>query len=145
MNSGIKSLLFINAVLWTTGCGSPMVEVNGDFMTKDEALRRGYLPSPEQVRNRTELANARLKPTDVVFVTVRVDPSLTHSYTITSAGEIDLGYAGRIVVTGLTEREAATRIRKHLENTLFNETDVNVEIREHNQPAHATGVPAPGR
>ena len=140
MKSGIKLLLFISSPLWILGCGTPLIEVNGVFMTKDQALKHGYIPSPEQEQERRELAKARLKPEDVIFVTVRVDPSLTHSYKVTKDGDIDLEYAGRIAVIGLTEREAADRIKKHLETLVFIEADVNVELEgTHGEDQMSTG------
>ncbi len=113
-------------------------------MARDEALKRGYILSEAENQERRRLAEVRLKPGDVVFITVIGEPSLTHSYTITSSGEIDLGYVGRIAVAGLTQREAAIRIREHLEGRFIAEADVDVKLMAL-KSAQKTDQPALGR
>jgi Polysaccharide biosynthesis/export protein len=107
------------------GCRQPMVEVNGCFMPRDEAIRRGLVAAPlsekerqEQMRRRQELFRlGQIDIGDVLSVAVDEDPSLTGDYDVRPDGTVTICYLDPIPVYGLTDAEAAGRISdfaKHL-------------------------------
>lgn len=67
-------------------------------------------------------------PGSLISITVDEDRSLNRAYSISDSGVIDYPPLGRVVVAGLTTKEAADRIRKALEKDYFPKATVAVTI-----------------
>lgn len=118
------------------GCRQPMVEVNGYFMPRDEAIRRGLVVTPlsekerqEQLKRRQEMSRlGQIDVGDVLSVAVDGDPSLNGEYDVCPEGTVEIGYLEPIPVYGMTDAEAAGRIRDSARHFL-KEATVRVEHR----------------
>ena len=131
------------AVFLVAGCGSTYVEVDGCYVPKGEAEKRGLILSSEEVNQRREFSVSRMRVSDIVFVYVSVVPSLRHEYTLDTNGVIRLDYAGDIQLLGLTEREAAVAIKRALEKRVFKETQVTVELKRAARDREPRGITSP--
>ena len=122
------------------GCRQPMVEVNGCFMPRDEAIRRGLISPPMSEKERREyddkrqkLAKAKMTDGDTLFVAIDAVPSLNGEYIVQPDGNLRIGYLNNIYVLGLTENEAAVRIKTRVDDIFLNTGGVRTELRNHNE------------
>lgn len=131
-----RVIVALGMIMLMTGCRQPMVEVNGCFMPRDEAIRRGLVAAPlsekerqEQLKRRQELSRlGQIDVGDVLSVMVDEDPSLKGDYDVRPDGTVRILYLEPIPVHGMTDSEATGRIRDSALHFL-KEATVRVEHR----------------
>jgi polysaccharide export outer membrane protein len=91
-------------------------------------------------------SDVRIGPRDVVDVKVVQDDKLNTTATISDEGAITMPVVGKIVIAGMTQRQAEQRIQQVLESRLLNKADVTVQITQFgNKPISVVGaVTKPG-
>lgn len=68
---------------------------------------------------------------DRLRIEVQEQRDLNRVYPVVGDGTIDLGKLGRVSVADMTLREAAQRIKRHLEEQYFKQATVDVEIEQY--------------
>lgn len=91
-------------------------------------------------------SDVRIGPRDVVDVRVVQDEKFNLSATVSDEGAINLPSVGKIVIGGMTQRQAEQRIQQVLESRVLNKADVSVQITQFgNKPISVVGaVTKPG-
>jgi polysaccharide export outer membrane protein len=91
-------------------------------------------------------SDTRIGPRDVVDVKVVQDEKLNVTATISDEGAITMPTVGKIMIGGMTQRQAEQRIQQVLESRLLNKADVTVQITQFgNKPISVVGaVTRPG-
>ncbi len=83
--------------------------------------------------NAQDLVNSsdvRIGPRDVVDVKVVQDDKLDVTATVSDEGAITMPTVGKIVIAGMTQRQAEQRIQQVLESRVLNKADVTVQITQ---------------
>jgi polysaccharide export outer membrane protein len=75
-------------------------------------------------------SDARIGPRDVVDVKVVQDEKLNVTATVSDEGAIIMPTVGKIVISGMTQRQAEQRIQQVLEARVLNKADVSVQITQ---------------
>ena len=75
-------------------------------------------------------SDVRIGPRDVVDVKVVQDDKLNVTATVSDEGAITLPTVGKIVISGMTQRQAEQRIQQVLESRVLNKADVIVQITQ---------------
>lgn len=91
-------------------------------------------------------SDVRIGPRDVVDVKVVQDDKLNVTATVSDEGAITMPTVGKIVISGMTQRQAEQRIQQVLEARVLNKADVSVQITQFgNKPISVVGaVTKPG-
>ncbi|HEY2828801.1 MAG TPA: polysaccharide biosynthesis/export family protein [Thermoanaerobaculia bacterium] len=91
-------------------------------------------------------SDVRIGPRDVVDVKVVQDDKLNTTATVSDEGAVTMPIVGKIVIAGMTQRQAEQRIQQVLEARLLNKADVTVQITQFgNKPISVVGaVTRPG-
>jgi polysaccharide export outer membrane protein len=91
-------------------------------------------------------SDVRIGPRDVVDVKVVQDDKLNVTATVSDEGAVTLPTVGKIVISGMTQRQAEQRIQQVLEARVLNKADVIVQITQFgNKPISVVGaVTKPG-
>lgn len=91
-------------------------------------------------------SDIRIGPRDVVDVKVVQDDKLNITATVSDEGAITMPVVGKIMISGMTQREAEQRIQQVLESRLLNKADVTLQITQFgNKPISVVGaVTRPG-
>ncbi|HEX7192486.1 MAG TPA: polysaccharide biosynthesis/export family protein, partial [Thermoanaerobaculia bacterium] len=91
-------------------------------------------------------SDVRIGPRDVVDVKVVQDDKLNVVSTVSDEGAITMPSVGKIVIGGMTQRQAEQRIQQVLESRLLNKADVTVQITQFgSKPSSVVGaVTKPG-
>ena len=91
-------------------------------------------------------SDARIGPRDVVEVKVVQDDKLNTTATVSDEGAITLPVVGKIVIGGLSQRQAEQRIQQVLESRVLNKADVSLQVTKFgNKPISVVGaVTRPG-
>src|SRR5258706_9506593 len=86
-------------------------------------------------------SDARIGPRDVVDVKVIQDDKLNTTATVSDEGAITLPVVGKIVIGGLTQRQAEQRIQQVLESRGLNKADVSLQVTKFgNKPISGVGA-----
>jgi polysaccharide export outer membrane protein len=93
-----------------------------------------------------DASDVRIGPRDVVDVKVVQDEKLNTTATISDEGAINIPSVGKIMIGGMTQRQAEQRIQQVLESRVLNKADVSVQITQFgNKPISVVGaVTKPG-
>src|SRR5438045_3650399 len=75
-------------------------------------------------------SDARIGPRDVVDVKVVQDDKLNITSTVSDEGAITMPTIGKIMIGGMTQRQAEQRIQQVLESRVLNKADVTVQITQ---------------
>jgi polysaccharide export outer membrane protein len=107
------------------------------------ALGLAFSAAAQELGNSSEV---RIGPRDVLDVKVVQDDKLNVSATVSDEGAIILPTVGKIVIAGMTQRQAEQRIQQVLESRVLNKADVSVQITQFgNKPISVVGaVTKPG-
>lgn len=91
-------------------------------------------------------SEARIGPRDVVDVKVVQDEKFNVTATVSDEGAITMPGVGKIVIGGMSQRQAEQRIQQVLESRVLNKADVSVQITQFgNKPISVVGaVTRPG-
>ena len=91
-------------------------------------------------------SDVRIGPRDVVDVKVVQDDKLNVTATVSDEGAINMPTVGKIMIGGMTQRQAEQRIQQVLEARVLNKADVAVQITQFgNKPISVVGaVTKPG-
>jgi polysaccharide export outer membrane protein len=91
-------------------------------------------------------SDVRIGPRDVVDVKVVQDDKFNTTSTVSDEGAITLPSVGKIVIGGMTQRQAEQRIQQVLESRVLNKADVSLQITQFgNKPISVVGaVTKPG-
>jgi len=91
-------------------------------------------------------SDVRIGPRDVVDVKVVQDEKLNVIATVSDEGAITLPTVGKIMISGMTQRQAEQRIQQVLESRVLNKADVTLQITQFgNKPISVVGaVTKPG-
>jgi polysaccharide biosynthesis/export protein len=84
-------------------------------------------PAQDILLNRSEV---RIGPRDVVDVKIVQDDKLNTHATVSDEGAITMPVVGKVVIGGLTQRQAEQRIKQVLESRVLNKADVTVQLIE---------------
>jgi polysaccharide biosynthesis/export protein len=84
-------------------------------------------PAQDILLNRSEV---RIGPRDVVDVKIVQDDKLNTHATVSDEGAITMPVVGKVVIGGLTQRQAEQRIQQVLESRVLNKADVTVQLIE---------------
>src|SRR6266576_4758055 len=86
-------------------------------------------------------SDARIGPRDVVDVKVVQDEKLNTTATVSDEGAITMPTVGKIVIGGLSQRQAEQRIQQVLESRVLNKADVSVQVIQFgNKPISVVGA-----
>lgn len=99
-----------------------------------------------QVTSAPVTASYRVGPKDLVEIKVFEVPELNVERRIDADGTVDLPLLGKVKIEGLTDTEAAERLKANLEATYVQRASVTVHVREYrSKPITVLGaVKAPG-
>jgi polysaccharide export outer membrane protein len=86
----------------------------------------------------------RLRPQDIVNVTVLDQPALTKKYTIEGDGRVTFPLLGRVPAAGLTAEQLSVDLQKRLGESFLNDPQVHVEVERSKRVFVFGGVSAPG-
>ena len=86
----------------------------------------------------------KLRPQDILGVTVVDQPTLTSKYTVASDGFVVLPLLGRVQAAGLTTEQLATDVQKRLAASFLNNPQVHIDIERTRRVFVFGGVAAPG-
>ena len=75
-------------------------------------------------------SDVRIGPRDVVDVKVVQDDKLNVTATVSDEGAITMPTVGKIIIAGMTQRQAEQRIQQVLESRVLNKADVIVQITQ---------------
>jgi len=91
-------------------------------------------------------SDARIGPRDVIDVKVVQDDKLNITATVSDEGAITMPTVGKIIIGGMTQRQAEQRIKQVLESRVLNKADVSVQITQYgSKPISVVGaVTKPG-
>jgi polysaccharide biosynthesis/export protein len=84
-------------------------------------------PAQDILLNRGEV---RIGPRDVIDVKIVQDEKLNTHATVSDEGAITMPVVGKVVIGGLTQRQAEQRIKQVLESRVLNKADVTVQLIE---------------
>lgn len=84
-------------------------------------------PAQDILLNRGEV---RIGPRDVIDVKIVQDEKLNTHATVSDEGAITMPVVGKIVIGGMTQRQAEQRIQQVLESRVLNKADVTVQLIE---------------
>jgi polysaccharide export outer membrane protein len=103
----------------------------------------GSVAAQDLVVNSSDI---RIGPRDVVDVKVVQDDKFNTTATVSDEGAITLPAVGKIVIGGMTQRQAEQRIQQVLEARVLNKADVSLQITQFgNKPISVVGaVTKPG-
>jgi len=86
----------------------------------------------------------RLRPQDVLNVTVVDQPSLTKKYTVEGDGRVTFPLLGRVTAAGLTADQLAADVQKRLAESFLNNPQVHIDVERTKRVFVFGGVSAPG-
>ncbi len=94
----------------------------------------------------TNSSDVRIGPRDVVDVKVIQDEKFNVTATVSDEGAITMPGVGKIVIGGMTQRQAEQRIQQVLEARVLNKADITLQITQFgNKPISVVGaVTRPG-
>ena len=75
-------------------------------------------------------SDARIGPRDVIEVKVVQDDKFNITSTVSDEGAITMPTVGKIMIGGMTQRQAEQRIQQVLESRVLNKADVTVQITQ---------------
>src|SRR5947209_18717731 len=86
-------------------------------------------------------SDVRIGPRDVVDVKVVQDEKLNVIASVSDEGAITLQTVGKIMISGMTQRQAEQRIQQVLESRVLNKADVTLQITQFgNKPISDDGA-----
>jgi polysaccharide export outer membrane protein len=86
-------------------------------------------------------SDARIGPRDVVDVKVVQDDKFNTTATVSDEGAITMPTVGKIVIGGLSQRQAEQRIQQVLESRVLNKADVSLQVTKFgNKPISVVGA-----
>jgi polysaccharide export outer membrane protein len=86
----------------------------------------------------------KLRPQDVLNVTVFDQPGLTKKYTVEGDGRVTFPLLGRVQAAGMTTEQLAADIQKRLSESFFNNPQVTIDVERTRRVFVFGGVSAPG-
>jgi polysaccharide biosynthesis/export protein len=86
----------------------------------------------------------KLRPQDVLDITVVDQPNLTKKYTVEGDGRVTFPLLGRVQASGLTAEQLSTDIQKRLSEGFFYNPQVHVDVERIRRVFVFGGVAAPG-
>jgi polysaccharide biosynthesis/export protein len=91
------------------------------------ALALASVASAQVLQN---ISDVRIGSRDVIDVKVVQDEKLNTRATVSDEGAITMPVVGKVVIGGMTQREAEQRIQQVLETRVLNKADVTVQVVE---------------